>query len=34
MSKKNEIEIPEGTEDEWKEIGGKIVLVEEKKSRQ
>ena len=27
------IELPEGTEDEWKEIGGKIVLVEEK-SRQ
>ena len=26
------IELPEGTEDEWKEIGGKIVLVEEKKA--
>ena len=24
------IELPEGTEDEWKEIGGKIVLVEKK----
>ena len=26
------IELPEGTEDEWKEIVGKIVLVEEKKA--
>ena len=26
------IELPEETEDEWKEIGGKIVLVEEKKA--
>ena len=26
------IELPEGTEAEWKEIGGKIVLVEEKKA--
>lgn len=25
------IELQEGTEAEWKEIGGKIVLVEEKK---
>ena len=32
MSKKIEIEIPEGKVAEWKEIGGKIVLVEEKKA--